>query len=107
MLWQRSILLCCPDCRQTLPHQYRTLYQIRSVQHTTRAERCGALGAFRSSSDDITQQWPNETKELSMVFLTEWEKEKPVVAAHCNMLRYIYTMSKLFAEQLYYRFKLY
>lgn len=42
-----------------------------------------------------------------MVFLAEREKEKPVVAAHCNMLRYIYTMSKLFAEQLYYRFKLY
>lgn len=46
-------------------------------------------------------------EELSVVFLTEWEKEKLVVAAHCNMLRYIYTMSKLFAEQLYYRFKLY
>lgn len=46
-------------------------------------------------------------KELSTVFLTEREKEKPVVAAHCNMLQYIYTMSKMFAEQLYYRFKLY
>lgn len=56
-----------------------------------------------------TELCSGQTKpeELSRAFLAEREREKPVVAAHCNMLRYIYTMSKLFAEQLYYRFKLY